>query len=107
MKYFGKKALISALAISVGAASSTSALDKTLKEPLFSLKEVGSSSALIAHSDGGCGEGTCGGTKSETKAKTKDANCGEGKGEGKKAKKASKKVKKAKVKTKKFNIDKN
>ena len=73
----GKKAIMSALALSVGAAASASAVDKALGDPLFSLKEIGSQT-LIAHEEGKCGEGKCG-----------EGKCGEGKcGEGKASAKA-------------------
>ena len=85
-----KKAILSALAITVGAAASTSAAD-------FSLKEINSHSILIAHDgegkcgEGKCGEGKCGGKKeAATKAKSAEAKCGEGKCGGKKEKKAKK-----------------
>ena len=80
-----KKAILSALAITVGAAASTSAAD-------FSLKEINSQSILIAHDgEGKCGEGKCGGKKeTTTKAKSAEAKCGEDKCGSKKEKKAKK-----------------
>src|SRR3989338_9735773 len=98
-KGLNRKAVISALAITVGAAASASAAD-------FSLKEINSQSVLIAHGgEGKCGEGKCGegkcGDKKETttKAKSAEAKCGEDKAAKKAAKKAEKKAKKsAKIK---------
>ncbi len=95
-KSFNKKVIMSALAITVGAAASASAVDNAIKDPLFSLKEINSQSILIAHGgEGKCGEGKCGGKKEEatTKAKSAEAKCGEGKCGGKKGHKAKKEAK--------------
>ena len=97
-KGFNKKAIISALAITVGAATSASAVDNAIKDPLFSLKEINNQSIFIAHDgEAKCGEGKCGGKKEEatatTKAKSAEAKCGEGKCGGKKGHKAKKEAK--------------
>ncbi len=85
MKNIGKKALMSALAISVGAVASANAVDNALKDPLFGLKEVSSHSILIAHEgkcgegkcgEGKCGEGKCGEKKAVDKAKASEGKCG-------------------------------
>ncbi|MBI3590998.1 MAG: hypothetical protein HY094_06435 [Candidatus Melainabacteria bacterium] len=99
MKKLNKKAIISALAISLGAVASAQAVENALKDPLFSLKEIGSQSVLLAQeSKGGeakCGEGKCGadkkGTEATTKAKSQESKCGEGKCGVKKIKKVFKK----------------
>ena len=94
MKKFNKKAIFSALAITVGTAASVHAVEGALKDPLFSLKEIGSQQVLIAHDgeakcgEGKCGEGKCGLKKLKKifkkKKKAGEAKCGEGKcGEGK------------------------
>ncbi len=93
MKNIGKKALMSALAFSVGAAASANAVDNTLKDPLFGLKEVSSHSILIAH-DGKGGEGKCGEAKATDKAKSAEGKCGV-----KKLKKVFKKEKAADTKS--------
>ena len=78
MKNLRNKAIMSALALSVGAAASASAMDNSLKDPLFSLKELSTQNVLLAHGEGKCGEGKCG-----------EGKCGEGKcGEKKAAVKA-------------------
>lgn len=80
IKNIGKKALMSALALSVGAAASTHAVDKALKDPIFSLKEIGSQSVLIAQEgkcgEGKCGEGKCGESKMGAKSKSDEGKCG-------------------------------
>ena len=78
-----RKAIMSALALSVGAASGASAVENALKDPLFSLKEINATTIFLAHDgeakcgEGKCGEGKCGGTKTTTtKAKTTEGKCG-------------------------------
>lgn len=103
IKKLGKNAIMSALALSVGAAASTSAVDNAIKDPLFSLKEVNTQTILIAHGgEGSCGEGKCGSNKATTKAKSSESKCGEGKCGGKKkeAKKTKKQKKEAATKAK-------
>ena len=56
MKNLSKKAVMSALALSVGAAASSYAVDNA--SPLFSLKEIGSQSNFIAQAGGT--QGNCG-----------------------------------------------
>ena len=92
MKKMGKKAMLSALAITVGAAAQVSAVENAFKDPLFSLKELGTKSVLLAHAEGKCGEGKCGegkcgGKKATTKAKSAESKCGEGNCGGKSGKK--------------------
>ena len=107
MKSISKKAIISALAISIGTAASATAVDRALKDPLFSLKEVGTQSVLLAHGEGKCGEGKCGEGKcgegkcgdSKDKAKSVEGKCGEGKCGVKKLKKIFKKDKTKKAKS--------
>lgn len=98
MKSIKNRAILSALALSVGAAASTHAIESAIKDPLFSLKEVSNSAILIAHgTEGKCGEGKCGEDKgAETKAKSAEAKCGEGKYGVKKIKKIFKKKGKTK-----------
>lgn len=102
IKNIKKRALLSALALSIGAAASTHAIESAIKDPLFSLKEIGNGTVLIAHGaegkcgEGKCGEGKCGEGKSETKAKSVESKCGEGKCGVKKIKKIFKKKPKAK-----------
>jgi len=97
IKNIKKRALLSALALSVGAAASTHAIESAIKDPLFSLKEVGNGTVLVAHGEEGkcgegkCGEGKCGEGKATTKAKSAEAKCGEGKCGVKKIKKIFKK----------------
>ena len=99
IKNIKKRALLSALALSIGAAASAHAIESAIKDPLFSLKEIGNGTVLIAHgAEGKCGEGKCGEGKSETKAKSVEAKCGEGKCGVKKIKKFFKK-KKSKAKS--------
>ena len=80
VKNIGKKALISALALSVGAAATTHAVNAALKDSLFSLKEIGSQAVLIAHEgkcgEGKCGEGKCGESKTKVKSKSDEGKCG-------------------------------
>ena len=97
MRNISKKAIMSALAISIGTAASATAVDSALKDPLFSLKEVGTQSVLLAQGEGKCGEGKCGGSKD--KAKSVEGKCGEGKCGVKKLKKVFKKGKTTKAKS--------
>jgi len=96
-KSFNKKVIMSALAITVGAAASASAVDNAIKDPLFSLKEINSQSILIAHGgegkcgEGKCGEGKCGGKKQKAKKATTETKSAE-------AKKATTETKSAEVK---------
>ena len=80
MRNLGKKAVMSALALSVGAVASAHAVDKVLKDPLFGLKELGSQTVLIAHEgkcgEGKCGEGKCGEVKATDKSKSDEGKCG-------------------------------
>ena len=73
-----KKVIMSALALSVGAASGASAVENALKDPLFSLKEINATTIFLAYDgEAKCGEGKCGGTKTTTtKAKTTEGKCG-------------------------------
>lgn len=73
-KNFSKKAIVAALAVSVGAAAQASTIDNVLNDPLFSLKELNNNAILVAHEEGKCGEGKCGADK-----KAGEAKCGEGK----------------------------
>lgn len=78
-----KKALMTALAFTIGSGVSASALDKAGSDPLLSLNELGSSTTLIAH-EGKCGEGKCGeGKCGEAKAASKRYATGECKTEKK------------------------
>ncbi len=96
---FSKNAVISALVLSIGAASGASALDNIVKDPSFSLREINSNTVLLAH-EGKCGESHCGESKTTNlKAKSAEAKCGEGKCGVKKLKKMFKKNKNTKAKT--------
>lgn len=97
-KNLTKKVMVTALALTIGSAAQASVVNSALKSPLFSLKEIGSQSILIAHGkDGNCGEGKCGGDGKEAAVKEKSA---EAKCAGKKDKKAKKAKKKAELKEK-------
>ena len=91
-----KKAIMSVLALSVGAASGASAIEGALKDPLFSLNEINAGTVLLAHDgEAKCGEGKCGDAKTTTvKEKSVEAKCGI-----KKLRKIFKKNKNAKSKT--------
>ena len=93
-KNINKKIMLTALALTIGSAAQASVVNNAVRDPLFSLKEVGSQSLLIAHAEGKCGEGKCGEGKKEatTKAKSVEGKCGEGKCGGKKGKQAAKKA---------------
>jgi len=84
-----KKALLTAIAFTLGTTTPIQA--STQGEKLFGLKEVGKENILIAHGEGKCAGGKCGGNCGE-KVKGKEGQCGPDKS----AKKASKKVKKVK-----------
>ena len=107
MRNASKKAIMSALAISIGTAASATTVDSALKDPLFSLKKVGTQSVLLAQGEGKCGEGKCGEGKcgegkcggSKDKAKSVEGKCGEGKCGVKKLKKVFKKGKTKKAKS--------
>ncbi|GEM_PF-3353243 len=75
-----KRAIMSALVFSVGAASGASAIEGALKDPLFSLNEINAGTVLLAHDgEAKCGEGKCGGSKTTTtttKTKSTEAKCG-------------------------------
>lgn len=74
-KNITKKALMSALALSIGTAAGGAAPVNASQDNLFSLKEV-NSKGVIASKEGKCAGGVCGG-KDATNAK--ESNCGEGK----------------------------
>ena len=92
-----KKALMSALALSIGAGSSGAIPVNASGDNLFGLKEISSQSILIAEATkakgANCDEGKCGVSKikkmlkkvkNKIQKKTTEAKCGEGKcGEGK------------------------
>ena len=89
-KNVNKKAILSILAVAIGSSAQASIVDKTLKDPVFSLKEASNQSILIAHGkEGACGEGKCGGKKGKKagkkskEAKVKDAAAGETAGQEK------------------------
>lgn len=80
-KKLTKKALVTALAFSVGAAAYAAGARDISNDSLLSLKEIGTSSTLIAHGgEGKCGEGKCGegkcGEGAKARVKGKEGNCG-------------------------------
>ena len=93
MKKINKKALVAALAFSVGAAAQASTIDNALSNPLFSLTELNGNAILIAHdAEAKCGEGKCGADKkAKVKAKSVESKCGADKKAKVKAKSAESK----------------
>lgn len=71
-KKASKKALMTALALTVTTGLGAKAVDDSLKNPLLSLKELGSGILVAEGADGACGEGSCGSKKEEKKEATFD-----------------------------------